>query len=63
MYDGKFGYDRWEGWFENDVPHGIGVMYRVAPEGSGPDAKSCTEGEEFEFAHGKPVGSIRTDNI
>jgi hypothetical protein len=47
MYDGKFGYDRWEGWFENDVPHGAGVMYVAV----GHDIVRAP----FEFAHGTPV--------
>ena len=63
MYDGKFGYDRWEGWFENDVPHGAGVMY-VAVEAHNGSAstgsRSSTEGVPFEFAHGTPVTRSET---
>ena len=28
-YDGKWGYDRWEGPFVDDVPHGKGTMFEV----------------------------------
>ena len=27
LYDGKWGYDRWEGPFVDDKPHGKGTMY------------------------------------
>ena len=29
LYGGKWGYDRWEGPFEEDKPHGKGTMYHV----------------------------------
>jgi hypothetical protein len=43
IFAGKFGYDRWEGPFADDTPHGIGVMF--FPEG--------TQGA-FAFSSGKP---------
>ena len=58
MYDGKFGYDRWEGRFEDDVPHGAGVMYLAADahgDSANTGSRSSTEGVTFEFAHGTPV--------
>ena len=27
FYDGKFGYDKWVGPFEDDKPHGNGIMH------------------------------------
>ena len=46
LYEGKFGYDRWEGPFVADVPHGAGKMFPVDdPVGAG---------VLFEFAKGRP---------
>jgi len=43
IFAGKFGYDRWEGPFVDDQPHGMGTM--KYPDGSQAD---------FEFMNGKP---------
>ena len=45
LYNGKWGYDRWEGSFENDLPHGPGLMYMN-------DAKDPVP---FVFLKGEPV--------
>ena len=57
VYGGKFGYDRWVGTFENDLPHGVGLMYMAAAtdgdgEGGGCDSE---DSRPFEFIRGEPV--------
>jgi hypothetical protein len=47
FYSGKWGYDRWEGPFEEDVPHGMGTMHLYG----GTDPVSFP----FQFVRGKPL--------
>lgn len=53
LYGGKWGYDRWEGPFVGDVPHGKGTMY--FPGGS--------DQRVIEFAHGKPLDRVGQGGI
>ena len=58
IYGGKWGYDRWEGQFVDDKPHGEGLMYPAQEEG--PEGSEAEEGVEtetavpFAFEHGEP---------
>ena len=46
LYEGKFGFDRWEGPFVADLPHGVGRMFHEDdPAGAG---------VPFEFLKGQP---------
>lgn len=49
-YDGKFGYDQWVGPFEDDKPHGEGIMFLADGGGS----------EPFSFVRGEPMGEPRS---
>ena len=48
IYGGKWGYDRWEGQFVDDKPHGEGLMYPAQEEG--PEGSEAEEGVETETA-------------
>jgi len=45
IFDGKHGYDRWEGWFVGDKADGVGTMFLEDGEKS----------FEFEFEDGRPM--------
>ena len=47
IYAGKWGYDRWEGPFAQDLPHGVGRMFNAEDPGG--------EGAVFEFLMGRPA--------
>ena len=47
-YDGKWGYDRWEGPFRDDVPHGVGTMYKLGQAVTHP---ARTEFAAFDVDH------------
>ena len=58
LYDGKWGYDRWEGDFVDDKPHGIGQAY-VRAERDDEHGRwvgdTAVKGPLLEYVEGKPV--------
>ena len=53
-YDGKFGYERWEGPFEDDKPHGLGSMH-LRDKSAIPNNENGADVVPFEFVNGEPL--------